>query len=224
MPLLLTDEAYKDLFDHLFDPEQNGDEYTRLNALEGDNIGYSVGFEAPANFELKLLNQPQEGIELEVVLLDHYRKRVVYFNRVEVIEDIPVDHEKPVAQVMIWRDRSNHGKVASGLVEKVFFGLLVDQYDVVVSDSEQTREGRGMWIRLLGHAVDHPDLLAGTLDKEQGEFTRLASEKDLYNAQNWLWGNKDIHRNRLGLIQKINSVFMLLLMLPAMFSFGGMPV
>ena len=224
MPILLTDEAYKDLFDHLFDPEQNGDEYTRLNALEGDNIGYNVGFEAPANFELKLLPQPQEGIELEVVLLDHYRERVVYFNRVEVISDLPMDHERPVAQVMIWRERGSLGSIAHGLVQKVFFNLLVKEYDVVVSDSEQTREGRGMWQGLLSDAVNRPDLEAAILDKISGERSPLRSEKDLYNASNWLWGDKEIHRNRLGLIQKLNSVLMLLV-LPAMFSFaGGVPV
>ena len=219
MPILLTDEAYHELFDHLFNPAQNGEEYTRLNVVEGDNIGYAVGFEAPANFELKLMPQPQTGIELEIALLDHYRQRVVYFNRVEVVSDLPVEHEKPVAQVMIWREKGSQGSIAHGLVQKVFFNLLVQQYNVVVSDSEQTREGRGMWQGLLKDAVDRPDLEAQTLDMASGEQTPLHNEQDLYNASNWLWGDKEIHRNRLGLIQKINSVLMM--MLPAIFSFAS---
>lgn len=221
MPLLLDDKAYKELFDHLFDPKQNGDEYVRLNEIVGEDIGYQIGFfDAPSNFELKLMRNPQADIELEIVLLDHYRKRVVYFNRVEVIEGLPLNHTRPVAQVMIWRDRTRHGRIASGLVQNVFFGLLVDEYDVVVSDSEQTREGRGMWQGLLQEAIDRSNLEAATLDKSESEETPLTSEEDLYNAGNWLWGTQEIHKNRLALIRKING-FLLFLMAPAMVSFAG---
>ncbi|WP_372836427.1 hypothetical protein [Pontibacterium sp.] len=204
MPFLLDDDRDAELFEHFSDPDQNGDEYARLNAIAGEDISQQIGFQVPEGYELRMVKHPNAVTELEVFMLNHKTERVAYFNRVEKL-DLHLDKvgdDKPVSQVMIWRavGRTGDGKATRDLVQAVFFNMLVDSYNIVVSDSEQTRDGHRMWEGLLLEAMESDELIAAAGDISNGHLYIIETEKQLNAQKKWLWGQKDFHRERVGVI------------------------
>ena len=204
MPVLLEDGYSEKLFEHLYDPEQNTVEYHRIHALTGEDLLPHVPFTlASEHHELKLIRSPECQYELLIALLDHESQCVLYSNTIDSVElDIPNDG-KPVRQIMIWRDiETNGGKDSYNLMETVFFEFLIEQYAIVVSDSEQTREGRRMWRKLIAMAIDK-GMEAGRIDEQSHEYHIIRSRQDLNDAAKWLWGEDKIHESRLAVIMKL---------------------
>ncbi|MET4759553.1 hypothetical protein [Endozoicomonas sp. NE40] len=204
MPFLLPDGYSEELFEHLYDPEQNHEEYQRINALTGENLLSHVAFKLTSqHHELKLVRAPECQYELLIALLDHESETILYSNTIDKVElDIPNDG-RPVRQIMIWRDiETNAGDDSHGLVETVFFDFLIEQYNIVVSDSEQTREGRRMWRKLISMAISK-GLEAGRIDQTKHSYDLIRNRSELNEAAKWLWGEDDIHRDRLAVIMKL---------------------
>jgi len=202
MPLLLEDVRESELFAHLSDPVQNQAEYARLDKQESREIGGALGVVLPEGYELRVIEHLNEHTELEFFVVNRKTKRVALFNRIEKT-DIHLQgmNTKPVKQAMIWRQNlGEDGKATRDVVETVFFDNLVQKYNIVVSDSEQTRDGKRMWERLLFRAMETDGLLAGVGDAKTGKVTEIRDEKDLRVQEKWLWGQQDFHRERLGVI------------------------
>ncbi|MCV6589437.1 MAG: hypothetical protein OIF57_10460 [Marinobacterium sp.] len=203
MPFLLEDNRNTELFEHFADSEQNTEEYERLNAFEGVDISADIDFSAAEGYELRMVIQPNSMFELEIFMLNHKTKRVAYFNRVERLSlDLDgISNERPISQVLIWRAaRGNDARATQGLVQAVFFRKLVCDYNIVVSDSEQTRDGARMWESLLYDAMVDDDLIAAAADMATKEIALIIEESDLDKQKTWLWGQEEVHRERLGLI------------------------
>jgi hypothetical protein len=205
MPLLLRDDKEYELFAHLSDPDQNQEEYTRLMQKESVELGTFLGIDLPESYDLRMIEHRNEQMELEIFVLNHVAKRVALFNRIEKT-DIHLDgiSDKPVKQAMIWRQNRKADNVATrDVVEAVFFGKLVKEYNIVVSDSEQTRNGKRMWERLLDIAMDTDGLMAAVGDARNGKITQIHNEKELAAQEKWLWGQMDFHRERLAVIASV---------------------
>ncbi len=204
MPILLPDGFCEELFEHLYDPEQNNVEYHRIDNMLGEDMLPFIGYQLSCdNHELKLIREPENGYELLIALLDHESKSVLYSNTIESV-DIDFQRDgKPVRQILIWRDiETNGGDDSRGLVEAVFFDFLIDQYSIVVSDSEQTREGRRMWRKLISLAISN-GMEAGMIDKKEHKYDLISDRESLNVAAKWLWGEDKIHENRLAVIMKL---------------------
>ncbi|SDZ93863.1 hypothetical protein [Marinobacterium iners] len=205
MPLLLRDEKEHELFAHLSDPDQNQEEYARLMQQESVELGASLGIDLPEGYELRMIEHRNEEKELEIFVLNHETKRVALFNRIEKTNyHLDGISDKPVKQAMIWRQNRKADSVATrDVVEAVFFRKLVHEYNIVVSDCEQTRNGKRMWERLLDIAIDTEGLMAAVGDAINGKVTRIHNEKELAAQEKWLWGQMDFHRERLAVIASV---------------------
>jgi hypothetical protein len=208
MPFLLDDDRTAEMFEHFAESELNGEEYIRLSKIQGHDLSASIEFTLQDGYELRIVEQPNDGTELLIFMLNHITQRVAYYNCVERI-DLHLDtisEDKPISQVMIWRAiRGEDAKASHNLVQAIFFKKLINNYNIVVSDTEQTRDGSRMWESLLFDAMESPDHIAATADTKSLHVNIIHNEKQLNSQVKWLWGQQDFHRNRLGVIAKLTK-------------------
>lgn len=203
VPFVLDDQQATKLFAHLSDPDQNREEFDRLEQFDSRDLSAEIGLTMPEGYELRIIEHFNEHTELEIFVLNRAEKRVAFFNRVEKT-DITLDRinpNKPVKQSMIWRQiRGDDAKATRDITEAVFFKKLVQEYNIVVSDSEQTRDGKRMWESLLYTAMKNPKFVAAVGDAKNGNVSFIRDEKSLATQEKWLWGQCEFHRDRLGVI------------------------
>lgn len=201
MPILLDDETSVKLFEHLDNPDENQEEYARLMKMPSESMAGIVSWQAPKDCELLKIYNSSYGDELiaEFTVLDHASKRVLYFNRVVKSEIVIPRDGKPVTQVLIWRKRSQTQRT-HGVVQSIFFEYLLPNYNIVISDNEQTRNGQRMWLDLLEGAIERAGLCAASFNTNTGIVDSINNEKELYERSVWLWGDNEIHQERLAVI------------------------
>lgn len=207
VPILLKDVRESETFAHLSDPDQNREEYARLMAQDSTEIGSTLGIDLPKDYELRIIEHLNEHIELEIFVANIKENRIALFNRIEKTEiHLEGIGDKPIKQAMIWRQSVGaDAKATRDVVEEVFFKKLVGSYNIVVSDSEQTRDGKRMWMGLLYTAMNTVGLMAGVGSAKTGKVTEIRGEKDLRAQEKWLWGHLDFHKERLGVIATSKS-------------------
>ena len=206
MPLLLNDNRDTELFSHFSIPKENSEEYTRLNSFDGSDLAKELGIEIPDGYELRIVMTPQAGTDLEIFMLNHNTKRIAYFNRVEQtdLHFEQLQEDRPVRQVMIWRaSRGSDVEATRDIVATVFFQKLKHAYTPVLSDTEQTRDGKRMWERLLDKAMCDETLIAATADLESQSVEIIEDEDELAEKVTWLWGTESCHKERLGVIASL---------------------
>lgn len=97
-------------------------------------LGHQIGCPLPPNMQLVRFERLKAATDVgeqifELALVDHYAKRVVYYNKVIVLLHDPVLSEKPVTQLLIWRTPDPAYKtVISGIADRVFTDYLLEQY------------------------------------------------------------------------------------------------
>lgn len=124
-------------------------------------LGHQIGCPLPPNMQLVRFERLKAATDVgeqifELALVDHYAKSVVYYNKVIVLLHDPVLSEKPVTQLLIWRTPDPAYKsVISGIADRVFTDYLLEQYQVIMSDSPTAGQGPLFWERQILVALNH---------------------------------------------------------------------
>lgn len=110
-------------------------------------------------------------------------------------------------QVMVWRTfMAEHQHALQGLA-RLIFAWLLETYEIVVSDNEQTGDGRRFWEYRISEAIASPDYEVMIWDgtKEDDELTLIQSEAEFVSKWSpYAWGtDPDVHLHRLLVISKI---------------------
>lgn len=87
--------------------------------------------------------------EGEIVALDHKLKMIVFYMQFSVISNNGL---KIIGVTSIWRSSASHDTL--GLPKQIYFDLLVDTYDGVISDDEQTRRMIERWKTWMQQALE----------------------------------------------------------------------
>ncbi|ELM3751215.1 hypothetical protein RYR31_002380 [Aeromonas dhakensis] len=120
-----------------------------------------MGFQLPPNMQLvrfeRLNATTDEGKQIfELALVDHYAKRVVYYNKAIVLLHAPEIMVRPFVQLLTWRTPAPAYKsVISGVADRVFTDYLLENYQIVMSDSHKTGHGPLFWERQVLVALSH---------------------------------------------------------------------
>lgn len=143
---------------------------------------------------------------------DHYRlitdgqdPETVYAVRLIFRNDI-VATRQTCTQIMVWRTvQAQHDRAVHGLPQ-LFFQHFLENYSIVVSDEQQTIEGRRFWERMISWAMSTPGYHVYVSDGTQQDrpLTFMTSWDDFYNTwADFCWGDdKDCHTHRLLVISK----------------------
>ncbi|VFS47799.1 Uncharacterised protein [Budvicia aquatica] len=109
---------------------------------------------------------------------------------------------------MVWRSlRGIYDDAVRGLA-KAFFVYFLDQYQIVISDSEQTAAGRRFWELRITWALETPDYHVYVSDGSQEErpLTRIHTMSDFFDVwSDFCYGHdSDCHSHRLLVISTEN--------------------
>ncbi|MEW2741545.1 hypothetical protein ABZ131_20505 [Providencia rettgeri] len=196
MPYVIPDADFNS---KLKAPEKNID-FTKLFLTSGVEDFTLPGYVTPHGYRLvKSLRNNQyrliaEGDEPETVYLVELRFRndVVY-------------GKQTCTQIKVWRTISSIHNAAVRELPRTFFSNLLKEYSIVVSDEEQTADGKRFWETMIdwslntGYFVYISD---GT--QEDRPLSPVHSMSDFYNKwEKFCWGeDRDVHTHRLTVITK----------------------
>ncbi|AKP35053.1 hypothetical protein [Yersinia aleksiciae] len=186
---------------------------TKLN-VTGNNIEHTTAFmsKGVVDFSLPGYTTPHGYRLVKSLREDHYRlvtdsidPVTVYAVCLEFIGDI-VPARRSCTQIMVWRTvQPQYNSAVTGL-PKIFFQYFLENYSIVVSDSEQTNDGRRFWEGMIAWAIQedgyHVYVSDGT--QEDRPLTFMTSWDDFYGTwADFCWGDdKDCHSHRLLVISK----------------------
>lgn len=185
----------------------------KLNMTE-NNISHTAAFisKGAVDFSLPGFVLPYGYRLLKSRVGDHYRlvtdsesPETVYAVKLVFRNDI-VAARKSCTQIMVWRTPNvRHDHAVHGLPQ-MFFRHFLESYSIVVSDEQQTLDGRRFWERMISWAITTPGYHVYVSDGTQVDrpMTFMTSWDDFYGAWvDFCWGSDpDIHQHRLLVISK----------------------
>jgi hypothetical protein len=205
MPRELVNAAkVNEVFAHLNESQDNRALYSKL--ANGVEISAKIhGLTLPPGYRLvrveDRLSQKISQSHFELGLLNDVSEDVAYYNRV-VIQPDAVLQCRPVTQILVWRSlKREHRSVLHDLAGLIFFGYLLERYDVIVSDMNQTHDGMSFWQSRMYDAIAF-NLHVYAYDMISGELRKILSEDDVGRQETWLWGDPEHHETRLAIISK----------------------
>ncbi len=144
MPLLIPAAG----FDAKLSMTEKNIEHTEAFMASGVKEFSLPGFVTPHGYRL-LVSVNGEHYRL---VTDAAIPETVYAVKLAFLEHI-VPTRKTCTQILVWRTvQPQHDSAVHGLPQE-FFRHFLTQYSIVVSDSEQTNEGRRFWERMIAWAI-----------------------------------------------------------------------
>lgn len=195
MPLLIPSAG----FDAKLSMTEKNIEHTEAFIEAGVKDFALPGFVTPHGYRL-LSSVSGEQYRL---VTDTEAPETVYAVKLAMLEHI-VPTRKICTQILVWRTvQPQHDGAVRGLPQE-FFRYFLSLYSIVVSDSEQTTEGRRFWERMIAWAIQadgyHVYVSDGT--QEDRPLTFMTNWDDFYGTwADFCWGDdRDCHSHRLFVI------------------------
>lgn len=174
-------------------PSSNKNEAKKF--LEKYPIAYSVDdVILPEYFELK-----SNKAKTKIRLLDRTDKdnpRIVYAVDIKINQQVIAHHT--CSQVLVWASPSNEDLLI-GFPRKIFNHLL-KRYAIMITDQEQTPDGKRFWERRIVQAFND-GLLVYFYDTTNQLLIAIKNSDDFFeNYEPESWGNDKVHKNILFII------------------------
>lgn len=203
---LLIPAKVTEVFAHLNETQDNRALYSELVngndvTLEVKGISLAPGYRVMRVDNRNTKTIPQEHFEL--ALINDLTEEVVYYNRVIIQPDNYLNC-RPVTQILVWRtQKPKHRAVLHDFAGIIFMNYLLERYDVIVSDRNQTHEGMSFWQARMYDALEQ-GLYLYAYDMMTCELRHLTNEIELEKGETWLWGDLEHYQNRLAIISKFS--------------------
>ncbi|BET97287.1 hypothetical protein [Xenorhabdus taiwanensis] len=201
---LVRPEKINEVFAHL---NESSDNHTLYASLMGgsDITGQIKGLSLSPGYRMvRIDNRLTDKISqshFELALINDISKEVAYYNRVVIQPDVVLNC-RPVTQILVWRIRTpQHRAALRDLAGKVFFDYLLERYNVIVSDMNQTNDGMAFWQDRMYDALMY-NLYVYAYDMITCELRKILTQDDVSRQEMWLWGDPEHHQNRLAIISK----------------------
>lgn len=203
MPLKLVNAAkINQVFAHLNESENNLALYSAFS--KGQSLDIKGIILSPGYRIVRVDNRLSDIIDqvhFEIAVINDVSEDVAYYNRVVIQPDAHLNC-RPVTQVLVWRtQKPKHRKELHELAGTIFLYYLLEKYDVIVSDMNQTHEGMSFWQARMYDALGF-GLNVYAYDMMSGELHEMLTEDDVGHYEAWLWGDLDHYQNRLAIISK----------------------
>lgn len=177
-------------------------EHTETFLAHGTAEFQLPGFVLPTGYRLL---KSRQGNEYRIVTTDDGKPYTAYAVKLQFHHEITYP-DGAATQIMVWRTpRTIHQRVVSGFPQ-YFFQWILSEYDIVVSDSEQTGDGQRFWLRMIdwAYTMQYQISVADGTIAEDWELTPVDSYSDL--EERWIsfaWGyDRDVHPHRRLVISK----------------------
>ncbi|MBS9434161.1 hypothetical protein [Photorhabdus hainanensis] len=201
---LINPEKINEVFAHLNGSSDNHSLYTAL--MDGVDITDQIkGLLLSPGYRMVRIdgrfgNRISQS-HFELALVNNVSKEVAYYNRVVIQPDVVLNC-RPVTQILVWRIRTpQHRAVLHDLSDKVFFDYLLEHYNVIVSDMNQTHDGISFWQARMYDALAY-NMHVYAYDMTTCELRKILTQNDVSRQESWLWGDSEHRQNRLAIISK----------------------
>lgn len=191
-PRLIASASFADSLDY---PEKNRT-HTRGFLTQGVKPFELPGYAVPYGYRLV---QSMDEHQIRLLAGDE----TVYYVKLKDGQFV-IPKAKHITQVGVWRSGDiRHEHSVTSFARQVF-AWLVENYSIVVSDSEQTGDGASFWVRRIRQAISHPSRYVYAWDgtDEDADPVEVVSVEDFLD--NWkpqFWGvSPDTHQHRLFII------------------------
>ncbi|CCP03104.1 hypothetical protein BN439_2044 [Erwinia amylovora Ea644] len=204
MPTKLVNATkVNEVFAHLNEVHDNRALYSQLsNAQEITIKGLTV---SPGYRLVRIDDRLKDRItqsHFELALINDVSEDVAYYNRVLIQPDSFLNC-RPVTQVLVWRtQKRQHRKELYDLAGRVFLRYLLEKYDVIVSDMNQTHDGMSFWQARMFDALAY-GLKVYAYDMQSCELHEIKTDDEVGHYEQWLWGDPGHYQNRLAIISKL---------------------
>lgn len=201
---LLNPAKVTEVFAHLNETPDNHALYSEM--VSGHEVTSEVkGIAPPPGYRIvRVDNRRKDSIQqdhFELALINDVTQEVAYYNRV-IIQPDSFLKCRPVTQILVWRtQKPKHRAVLHDFAGIIFMEYLLERYDVIVSDRNQTNEGMSFWQARMYDALDL-GLHLYAYDMMTCELRELRNEAELEQGETWLWGDAENFQNRLAIISK----------------------
>ncbi|QTL40605.1 hypothetical protein HGO23_04240 [Xenorhabdus budapestensis] len=201
---LIHPEKVNEVFAHLNESSDNRALYSSL--MVGEDITSQIkGLSFSPGYRMVRVDNRLTGkisqSHFELALINDISKEVAYYNRVVIQPDVVLNC-RPVTQILVWRIRTpQHRAVLRDLAGRVFFDYLLERYNVIVSDMNQTNDGMAFWQDRMYDALMY-NLHVYAYDMITCELRKVETQDDVSRQEMWLWGDPEHHQNRLAIISK----------------------
>lgn len=143
------------------------------------------------------------GDGFEIALLNDVDGTVAYYNKVRVTVT-PAPSPRIVAQCFVWRSpHARHAAAVREIAQNVLFNYIVGRYDVMLSDNQESGEGKFLWQRQASTAIAYGLCVfyLGLAEQLQPIYTQEA----LNDLIDQLWTETHEQKDHLVLISKPRS-------------------
>jgi len=99
-----------------------------------------------------------------------------------------------IRQVLVQR---NHFSIDSANIpKKVFFDYLLPTFGTIVTDEEQTADGKKFWLHATSEALDNPDkYTVYVLNKTKGQTIEIVDHEHFKSLTDSIWGDTENFKN-----------------------------
>lgn len=120
-----------------------------------------------------------------------------YFVRFKAVKYPKLLKGRLIRQVLV--QRIDFSSYSSGIPRKVFFEHLLPTYGVIVSDTEQTLDGRKFWTNAVIEAINDPkySVFMFNSDNIQKTFIELNTEEQFHESVENIWGDSNFFKKVL---------------------------
>ncbi|UWS30973.1 hypothetical protein [Erwinia pyrifoliae] len=204
MPTMLVNATkVNEVFAHLNEGQDNRALYSQLsNGQEITIKGLTV---SPGYRIVRIDDRLEDKItqsHFELALINDVSEDVAYYNRVLIQPDSFLNC-RPVTQVLVRRtQKRQHRKELHDLAGLVFLSYLLEKYDVIVSDMNQTHDGMSFWQARMYYALAY-GLKVCAYDMLTCELHEIKTDDEVGHYEQWLWGDPAHYKNRLAIISTL---------------------
>ncbi|CDH25586.1 hypothetical protein [Xenorhabdus bovienii] len=132
------------------------------------------------------------------------KPETVYAVKLIFRKDIVIDKET-CTQIMVWRTFSPEHQDAVGGFPRRFFRFLLENYNIIVTDEEQTGDGKRFWQIMIAWAMSVGYYVyvsdGGEMDRPLMAVSNMDELLERWDTFCW-GGDTDLHRHRLIVISK----------------------
>lgn len=192
----------------LWNPERNHEDAKYF--LQQGVTAYSVaGLNVPEGYRLliSLKSYKKDGSEIKKIRLIYdggNAPEIVYAVNLAIGDN--VINGKHCTQVIVWRTMNEaHEESLFMFVNKMFFHFI-DKYVVIISDTEQTEDGRTLWTKRISEAFQRGlDVYFVDLNKLNSDLVPVLNHVETVESFRdiWAdhrWGKSEDYKDRLFVI------------------------
>ncbi len=196
MPRLIPDTDFNT---KLRMPAKNID-HTKHFLAEGVEDFKLAGYITPCGYRLvKSLKKDQYRL-----VTNNSNPKTVYLVELIFRTDI-VFGKTTCTQVKVWRTISHEHKAAIRDLPSIFFANLLQVHRIVVTDEEQTRDGKRFWESVIDWALSLGFFVYASDGTQMNRTPSLIIDMDNFYSQwdKFCWGHDpDVHSHRLVVISQ----------------------